>query len=305
MSKRRQSTVELHGHRGARGLTPENTLASFREALRHDVDWIEIDVGMTKDGAVVIHHDPGLNPAIARLAGEWVDHATPLKDLTRRELRAYDVGRLRPGSHYAQVFYRQVPTPGECIPALDDLLLMPELADAKHVGLNIEIKTFANRPDASFAPEVISDALIKNLKAHKYCDRVRIQSFDWRNLVHIQKCAPAIPLGFLTTGTWWRDDHAADVAVPPAQIVGIDLDGLADSLPATIQQLGGTIWVPDYRDLRRVDVDDAHALGLKVIVWTVNETDAMQAMLAMGVDGLITDYPDLGRGVIDAWIQSK
>ena len=113
--------VELQGHRGARGLAPENTLVSFRQALHHQVDCIEIDVGMTRDGRIVIHHDRSLNPDITRLDGDWITGRRYLKDLTASQLQAFDVGRNKPGTHYAREFPRQHPNDGARNAMLGDL----------------------------------------------------------------------------------------------------------------------------------------------------------------------------------------
>ena len=102
--------IDVQGHRGARGYLPENTLPSFARALEIGVSTLELDVGVTRDGVVVIHHDRGLNPDIARDAdGQWVRKPVPIHALTYAELQRYDVGRLRPGSSYARHFPQQQP----------------------------------------------------------------------------------------------------------------------------------------------------------------------------------------------------
>lgn len=294
-------SIELHGHRGARGLVPENTIASFREALRHKVDCIEIDVGMTKDRMIVVHHDRSLNKDIARLDGKWIAKPVPLKNLTTSELLKYDVGRLKPGTGYAARYPEQVAADGARIPLLKDMLAMPELAKNKNVCLNIEIKTSPSRPDETFAPAVISEALVKVLTENGFRQRARIQSFDWRNLVHIARIAPDIPLSFLTAERGWLDDVQTGLPGKSDWLGGIDIDDFGGSLPKAIKHLGGAIWAPYYQDLETADVQEAHANGLKVIVWTVNDADDMRRMIDMKVDGVITDYPDLGRREIDAW----
>ena len=131
------------GHRGARGLYPENTLTAFAGALALGVDALELDVALTADGLVVVSHDPALNPNITRdAAGAWLAEPGPLiRSLTAAQLAAYDVGRLRPGTRYAALFPDQSPRDGERIPPLADVL---RLADrARFV---IELKTFPARP---------------------------------------------------------------------------------------------------------------------------------------------------------------
>ena len=114
---------DVQGHRGARGLLPENTLPAFRKALELGVDTIECDMAVTKDGVVVVYHDQRLNPDITRGPdGKWLEKSTPtLHELTFAELQKYDVGRIRPGTKYAADFPDQVPADGTRIPRLAEL----------------------------------------------------------------------------------------------------------------------------------------------------------------------------------------
>ncbi len=117
------SALDLQGHRGARGHAPENTLPGFELAVSMGVDTLELDVGVTRDGVVVIHHDRRLNPDVARKDGEWVKPPAPLINaLSFTETQRYDVGRIRPGSEYAARFPHQKPLDGTRIPRLDGLL---------------------------------------------------------------------------------------------------------------------------------------------------------------------------------------
>src|SRR5688572_214117 len=95
--------LDVQGHRGARGLAPENTLPAFEKALALGVTTLELDVGVTRDGVVVVGHDPTINPDIARGPdGQWLAARGPaIRELTFAELQRYDVGRLKPGSNYA------------------------------------------------------------------------------------------------------------------------------------------------------------------------------------------------------------
>lgn len=126
MSMGNAAAFDLQGHRGARGMAPENTLTGFRQALAVGVTTLELDVGVTRDGQVVIAHDPRLNPDLTRDAsGAWI--ATPgpaLQTLTLAELQRFDVGRLKPGTKYAQTFAVQPPADGERVPTLEALFQM-------------------------------------------------------------------------------------------------------------------------------------------------------------------------------------
>ncbi|MFQ5954576.1 MAG: glycerophosphodiester phosphodiesterase family protein, partial [Kiloniellales bacterium] len=134
--------VEIQGHRGARGLAPENTLAGFALALSIGVTTLELDVGVTADGVVVVAHDPRLNPALARTAdGSWLAApGPPLSSLTLAELRRYDVGRIDPQSRYARRFPDQRPVDGARIPMLAEVVALSRKAGNHTVRFNIETK---------------------------------------------------------------------------------------------------------------------------------------------------------------------
>ncbi|HEY8265948.1 MAG TPA: glycerophosphodiester phosphodiesterase family protein, partial [Steroidobacteraceae bacterium] len=136
------AVFDLQGHRGARGLRPENTLAAFRHALELGVATLELDCGVTRDGVVVVSHDSALNPDITRGAdGKFLEGAgAPLVTLTYEQLQAFDVGRLRPGSDYAARFPDQQAVDGERIPRLKDLFALVEKRGNRTVRLNIETK---------------------------------------------------------------------------------------------------------------------------------------------------------------------
>ncbi|HYE39086.1 MAG TPA: glycerophosphodiester phosphodiesterase [Ramlibacter sp.] len=279
---------DLQGHRGARGLAPENTLPAFERALDLGVTTLELDVGVTADGVVVVHHDPALNPAITRDAsGAWLAQRGPrLNALTFRQLQAYDVGRIDPASSYARTFSLQQPRDGTRIPSLAQVFDLVKARGAQ-VRLNIETKLSPEQPADTVTPEAMVDALLQAIAAAGVADRVTIQSFDWRSLQRVQQLAPAIPTAYLTSRNV-RD---------PAWTAGLRL---ADhgSVPRMVKAAGGAIWAPAGNTLDEGLVKEAQALGLEVVPWTVNEPSDMERLLGWGVDGLITDYPDRLRAVL-------
>jgi glycerophosphoryl diester phosphodiesterase len=257
------AAFDLQGHRGARGLLPENTLPGFERALAIGVDTLELDVGVTRDGVVVIHHDRRLNPDLARGPdGKWVSAPAPtIHSLTFEELRTYDVGRLRPGSDYAQRFPLQQPIDGTRIPRLADLF-----AKAPAVRFNIETKLVPEAPEETVAPEPFARALIAEVRKAGAAARTTIQSFDFRTLKVVEREAPEIATAYLTSGK--------------------------NSDPAKVRAAGARIWSPNFQDLDAEKLRAARSLGLKVIVWTVNEPAEIARVLDMKVDGIISDYPD-------------
>ena len=297
--------VELHGHRGARGLLPENSIVGFREAIRLGVDCIETDIGMSRDGALVIHHDRALNPDLARRDGQWIDAPVLLRALTAKELAVYDIGHIKPGTKYARKFAAQRPIDDTSIPLLRDLLAMPELASVPKVCLNLEIKTSPLAPDETETPERIATALVALVDKAGFRTRVRIQSFDWRNLIHLRRIAPDIPLGFLTAEEPWLDNLERGRRGASPWLGGADLDAFDGSVPRLVRHLGGAYWAPYHRRITDADVAAAHAEGLRVMAWTVNDGADMRRLLEAGVDGLITDFPDIGRREIDAFLKTR
>src|SRR5262249_20917812 len=186
--------LDLEGHRGARGLAPENTLAAFARALTIGVTTLELDLGLTRDGVVVVGHDSRLSPDVVRGPdGAWLVSPTPaIFSLTFAELQTYDAGRLRPGSAYAARFPDQVPRDGERMPRLVDVYALAERAGAKDVRFNVEIKTDPRTPRDTAPPEELTDAALKVVRAAGMEKRTTIQSFEWRSIRRVRDQAPGM-----------------------------------------------------------------------------------------------------------------
>ena len=270
---------DLQGHRGARGLFPENTLHGFAAAARLGIRTMELDVGTTRDGAVVVHHDPALNPDTTRDgAGRWLEGTGPLlRDLTLAQLREYDVGRLRPGTPYAETYAGQAPHDGARVPTLDEALALdPSLR------WNIELKVVPTRPHWTICPEEMAERVLHVVGAAGAAMRVALQSFDWRAPRHVRRIRPSIATGWLT--------DAATVADAPLWL-GRHVARMED-VPDAVAAEGGGTWAPRHPDLTENLLDRAHDLGLRVLPWTVNAADDMRRLMDWGADGLISDWPD-------------
>jgi glycerophosphoryl diester phosphodiesterase len=254
--------MDVQGHRGARGHLPENTLPAFELAMKMGVTTLELDVGVTRDGVVVIHHDRALNPAIARGPdGNWVDHATPIHSFTFAELQQYDVGRLRPGSEYGAHFPRQKPIDGARIPRLADLFRIA----AGNVRFNIEPKMDADALDETLPHEPFARALIAEIRKAGMEQRTSVQAFHWPLLKVVER-ETKMKTVYCTEG--------------------------AGSDPARVQAAGGKIWSPDFQTLTAEKFAAARKWNLWITVWTVNEPADIARMIAAGVDGMASDYPD-------------
>lgn len=184
---------EVVGHRGAAGLAPENTLAAFGRACELGVDGVELDVLVSADGELVVHHDFRIKPEIARTPdGSWVSSSTPpaIKDLTLVQLKTYDVGRLQPKTSYAARYPDQTPRDGERIPTFKEVIHQFKAVCGPSTRLLVEIKTSPEEADLTPSPESVSEKVIAMVRAEGIAERTRILSFDWRNLVAIHKTAP-------------------------------------------------------------------------------------------------------------------
>ena len=293
---------DLQAHRGGRGLRPENTLAAFSFALGLGVTTLELDCGVTKDGVVVVSHDRVLNPDHTRgLDGQFLSAAGPaIVDLTYEELRQYDVGRINHDSDYAAQFPEQQPVDGERIPRLADVFALVEQSGNRTVRFNIETKIDPLRPEQTVSPLAFARALATVIEGAGMASRTTIQSFDWRTLRLLRGLAPEIALVALTDQQ--PDEDTIEVGKPGASpwLGELDVDDHEGSVPKLVQALGAKVWSPHALDLNPGVVVEAHALGLEVIPWTVNDPKDMQRALALGIDGLITDRPDLLRTVLQA-----
>lgn len=285
---------DLQGHRGTRGLAPENTLPAFEKAMRIGVDTLELDVGLSADNVLVISHDPYLNPLIVRDAkGEWLSGGKgPLiRSLTYAQIQTYELGRIKPGTPYATQFATQEAVDGTRMPTLAALFERVK-ALGSTVRFNIETKVDPTQANDTASPEEMTQALVKLVRDAGMAGRVTIQSFDWRTLKLAQAIAPEIPTAYLSfqnanndtisSGVWTAGYKSADYP----------------DLPAMVKAAGGAIWSPNGGAVSEDLVKKAHALGLKVLPWTINNPPEMDKLIGWGVDGIISDYPDRLRTVL-------
>lgn len=291
---------EVHGHRGARGLWPENTLGGFARTLTLGVSALELDCGVTRDGIVVVTHDPDLNPDLTRDArGRFLSAAgPPVVTLTYEELKCYDVGRLKPGSAYAQRFPAQQPLDGERIPRLRDVLTLVRTRGAGRVRLAIEVKTFPEQPHLSASPQIFAAALKGDFEATGTAAMVCVMAFDWAVLAAVRRLMPQLPTVALTEEQPGEDTVRIGAPQLSPWLGGLDPARYGNSVVRLVQATGASSWGPDFKDLDAGRLAEAHALGLQVVPWTVNAEADMERMLELGVDGMTSDRPDLLRAFL-------
>lgn len=267
-----QFSYDLQGHRGSRGIMPENTIPAMIKALDLGSTTLELDLAITKDGFVILSHEPYMNPVICLdPQGNDIpmeDRSHNIYQLSYRELLAYDCGSKFHAGFPEQVkFYATKPK-------LEDLFIVIEKYvqnnDLPQPSYNIEIKS-SPEGDGVYHPAVpeFSDKVVQLIEQHVGWDRVNIQSFDFRVLKYIRATYPQVPLAMLITNAGNYEAYLNELGFQPE------------------------IYSPYFTGLTATIVQSLQAKGMKVIPWTVNTTEQMKALLKMGVDGIITDYPNL------------
>jgi len=295
------AAFDLEGHRGARGLAPENTLAAFRRALAIGVTTLETDLAVTRDGVLVLSHDARLNPDIVRGPdGAWIAAPGPaIRALALADLRRYDVGRIDPASKYAAQFPRQQAADGERVPTLAELFTLVRTS-GKPVRLNLEAKIDPTRPGDTVDPATFARLAVDAVRDAGFLDRVTLQSFDWRTLREAKKLAPSLRTACLTIESAGNDTVQPAGDAPSPWTAGLDLRVYGGSVPKLAHAAGCAVWSPFWRNATAERIAQAHALGLEVLPWTVNDPADTARLIEAGVDGLITDYPDRLRDVMAA-----
>jgi len=311
--------VEVYAHRGARSFSPENTIPAYKTGLALGTDWVDMDIGITKDGVILVDHDIWLNPDILRKDGKfWAkskqefykqmedapggldQNIQPylVKNLTLAQLQKYDAGRLNLDSPYAKYFPQQHPVDGTTMPTLQEVVNYVNNATNKKVNFQIEIKNDPTKPDWTVSAHEFAIKINQFLNKNKLVDRAEIQSFDWQPLYELHKLNPKIKLAFLVGGDDIERMHSSDSQQAGLWSGGKLLKDYDDSLPKMIKALGGSCYEPQDTALTKEDLDEAHKLGLKVVVWTWPENSGsafdpnlVNKLINWGVDGIITDDP--------------
>jgi glycerophosphoryl diester phosphodiesterase len=289
---------DLQGHRGARGLHPENTIKGFEAAIALGVTTLETDLALTRDGHLVLTHDPLLNPDVVRRDGRWVAPGTAVFALSLEDVRALDVGRLNPASAYAAQWSAQVPLDGARMPTFDDFAALVKRA-GRPVRINIETKLHPGKPTETATPDVFASAVIAAVRQHNLSAVTTVQSFDWRTLRIVQQQAPDIATACLTIETE-RTNNVRPVTGTPSWTAGLNIEDHQGSLPRLVRAAGCKTWSPFWRNVDATRLAEAKALGLATVPWTVNDPADMRRLIELGVDGLITDYPDRATAAMAA-----
>ncbi len=292
--------IKIYGHRGARGDLPENTLESFLFLFENKINAFETDILISKDLIPVITHDFRLDINMTKDSdGSWIkDENIKIYDLTYQEILKYDVGSINKLSSYGRRFLNQKSLENQKIPKLSDIFELINSNGIKDVVLNLEIKSTPIEDNLTPTPKEMVSIIKNEIEKSKLEKKILISSFDWRILKEFSLQMPNIARGYLSfqqkTGvkiekTIYKNSPWLDLTI---EFNEYDLPGL-------IKQLGGKVWCPFYRDIRKKDVEMAHNENLVVNVWTVNKENDMMRMIDYGVDAIITDYPLVLKGLCE------
>jgi glycerophosphoryl diester phosphodiesterase len=263
-------TFDVQGHRGARGHRPENTLAAFEYALKLGVSTLELDIVISADSQVVVSHDPFFNAAICshpdgRPVTRDEESGLLIYSMSRERIRSFDCGR-RGNPRFPE----QVPMPAYK-PLLSEVFDLGERLSGSTIRYNIETKVTPdgdgiNHPD----PETVTRLLYREIVSASTLDRVTVQSFDPRTLRAVRSLDPGVQTALLIA-------TSTDMGVEK----NLDLLGFSP-----------TIYSPDYSLVDADLVGAVHSRDIKLLPWTVNTPEKIRTMVELGVDGIISDYPD-------------
>ena len=284
--------MRVYGHRGARGVLPENSLESFEYLADLGIEAVEFDIQLSADGELVLMHDPLLPDYYVRdSAGEWLTAPGPkIIDTALGELRTYDIGRSRPQSAYAERYPEQQALDGVRIPSLK--MVFDWLKQHPKMLANIEVKSYANREDWSAAPEVLAASLGQLITQAELQNEVVVSSFDWRVLHALKREYPSVPRAYLTYFDRPDAPMQPNIFSGSPWMGGLELSADYESVVSLIAAEGGVAWCPYFGDLTAAALNTAHSAGLAVNVWTVNDPGDIARLRQLGVDGIITDYPE-------------
>ncbi|MDA9601496.1 glycerophosphodiester phosphodiesterase family protein [Alphaproteobacteria bacterium] len=278
--------IRIYGHRGARGVLPENTLESFKYLFENNIHAYETDILISKDFIPVITHDFRLDPSYTKdINDNWIeDENIKIIDLTYNQILQFDVGALNKLSKYGRKFINQKSLENQKIPKLSELLKLTSDNIVENLLINLEIKSTPVEKNLTPEPDEMIEIIIDEVSRSNLEDRIIYSSFDWRILREIKERNSKIPRAYLTSGVKGKIyDKSPWLDFTPLHN-GVEL-------PELIKALGGSAWHPNYKDVNKEIVQISHDKGLPVNVWTVNRESDMLRMIDYGVDGIMTDYP--------------
>lgn len=301
---------DLEAHRGGRDVRPEKTLYSYAYAIELGATSIECDMQLTKDGQIVMSHNPILNSDITRDEnGNYIkNNKYDIRLMTVDELKKFDVGVMDPNcGEYYDLHGKTQFTYDAKIPTLEELMQLIQSYGDKNIVLNIETKSYPDPASAGYKnnadPKKFVEVFNNIVKKYNMEDRVVLQSFDWQTLIEMKKLNPNISTSALwqEQPSWGRDSESLRRYEKKKSpwLGGLDIKDYQGNPVKAAHAIGADIISPYYTEISKQDVDEAHSLGMKVVPWTVNNEKDMTMLLDMGVDGIISDKPWLLKQVLE------
>lgn len=301
---------DLEAHRGGRDVRPENTLYSYAYAIELGATSIECDMQLTKDGQIVMSHNPILNSDITRDEnGNYIENNKyDIRLMTVDELKKFDVGVMDPNcGEYYDLHGKTQFTYDAKIPTLEELMQLIQSYGDKNIVLNIETKSYPDPASAGYKnnadPKKFVEVFNNIVKKYDMEDRVVLQSFDWQTLIEMKKLNPNISTSALwqEQPSWGRDSESLRRYEKKKSpwLGGLDIKDYQGNPVKAAHAIGADIISPYYTEISKQDVDEAHSLGMKVVPWTVNNEKDMTMLPDMGVDGIISDKPWLLKQVLE------
>lgn len=280
--------VLIYSHRGGRGLWPENTLCAYKKSLALGIDFVDMDVQLSKDGVLMVTHDEALNPDLTRdEMGNWLNDTLLISELTAAQIKKYNVGQLKSNTEYAKRFRSQKGKPLLRIPTLTETIKFVKKHQHRSTGFQIEVKSASSQLKEPLFPMKIAKTLHKAIVDNHISNIVEVQSFDFRVLMALYQLAPKIKLAYLTDSNhspneWWAGNELKN----------------NQHVSTLVKTLHGSLWEPSAAEITLDEIKKAHQQGLKVVVWGMpanasEEEKLAGELIAAGVDGIITDRPDL------------
>lgn len=251
------SSVKFYAHRGGRALWPENTLYSYQQVLDLNVDFVDMDIQLSKDGMFMVTHDSSLNLDITKdLAGDWILKSIPVNQLTVKQLQQYDIGSIKPNTSYSKLFPNQTSIANLHMPTLVETIKFVKLHAHRKIGFQIEAKIQQNQLNDLKFHKLYARKIYNVLKENSIIDVTEIQSFDFVILKELSKLDSNLKLAYLT-------DEKYDLALWSGQA----RYNKNKSIPEFIDSIGGHIWEPSSKGAKLQDINTAHKLGMKVVIW--------------------------------------
>ena len=303
---------DFEAHRGGRDARPENTLYSFAYAMELGVTTLEMDMQLTKDGRIVISHNPVMSPNLTKGPdGKYIPGGKyDLRTMTLAEIKKFEIGVMNPaaGDYYDGHGRSQMPIKDVRFPTLDEVFELANAYGNTKIIFNIETKSYPAPGDEGFVncpdPATFTRKVYEVVKKYHMENRISLQSFDWRTLVEMKRLDPNITLVALTCEqpTWGPEPgnvcREVNKPGPSKWMAGLDIDDFQGDYVKAAHMIGADVVSPYFPELSLDLINEAHDLGMKIVPWTVNSKKDMVTMLDMGVDGMISDKPWILRELL-------